>query len=187
MTAPDDVPLKRTSGDDDEVHRVVADWKKRGEPLYIDGLLDEGSATPVTPGEIKESAGWGRPAQRSTNPTDRESLTASVNRSSKRRPLALSTSSWPIQRTRVGLSASIWPIWSGRNSYRAVENMGMSANLRRKVGFNQAGKTCQLHESKHPDGYCFRLGQIGTHCIKSPRVGLSTGPPWSSSTEGNSA
>jgi S-DNA-T family DNA segregation ATPase FtsK/SpoIIIE len=44
---------------DDEVHRVVADWKKRGEPLYIDGLLDEGSATPVTPGEIKESAGGG--------------------------------------------------------------------------------------------------------------------------------
>ncbi|MGB1139843.1 MAG: DNA translocase FtsK [Halioglobus sp.] len=42
---------------DDEVHRVVADWKKRGEPLYIDGLLDEGSATPVTPGEIKESSG----------------------------------------------------------------------------------------------------------------------------------
>ena len=41
---------------DDEVHRVVADWKKRGEPLYIDGLLDEGSATPVTPGELKESA-----------------------------------------------------------------------------------------------------------------------------------
>lgn len=38
---------------DDEVHRVVADWKKRGEPLYIDGLLDEGSATPVTPGELK--------------------------------------------------------------------------------------------------------------------------------------
>lgn len=38
---------------DEEVHRVVADWKKRGEPLYIDGLLDEGSSTPVTPGELK--------------------------------------------------------------------------------------------------------------------------------------
>ena len=38
---------------DDEVHRVVADWKRRGEPLYIEGLLDEGSSTPVTPGELK--------------------------------------------------------------------------------------------------------------------------------------
>ncbi|MEM9256639.1 MAG: DNA translocase FtsK 4TM domain-containing protein [Pseudomonadota bacterium] len=38
---------------DEEVHRVVADWKKRGSPLYIEGLLDEGSSTPVTPGEIK--------------------------------------------------------------------------------------------------------------------------------------
>jgi S-DNA-T family DNA segregation ATPase FtsK/SpoIIIE len=38
---------------DEEVHRVVADWKLRGEPLYIDGLLDEGSSTPVTPGELK--------------------------------------------------------------------------------------------------------------------------------------
>lgn len=38
---------------DEEVHRVVADWKKRGEPLYIDGLLDEGSATAVTPGELQ--------------------------------------------------------------------------------------------------------------------------------------
>jgi S-DNA-T family DNA segregation ATPase FtsK/SpoIIIE len=38
---------------DEEVHRVVADWKKRGKPLYIDGLLDEGSSTPVTPGELQ--------------------------------------------------------------------------------------------------------------------------------------
>jgi DNA segregation ATPase FtsK/SpoIIIE, S-DNA-T family len=38
---------------DEEVHRVVADWKKRGEPLYIDGLLDEGSSTAVTPGELQ--------------------------------------------------------------------------------------------------------------------------------------
>ncbi len=38
---------------DEEVHRVVADWKKRGEPLYIDGLLDEGSGTAVTPGELQ--------------------------------------------------------------------------------------------------------------------------------------
>ena len=27
---------------DDEVHRVVADWRRRGTPDYIDGLLDEG-------------------------------------------------------------------------------------------------------------------------------------------------
>lgn len=38
---------------DEEVHRVVADWKRRGAPLYIDGLLDEGSNTPVTPGELQ--------------------------------------------------------------------------------------------------------------------------------------
>ena len=41
---------------DDEVHRVVADWKRRGEPAYIDGLLDEGSATPVTAGELQSEA-----------------------------------------------------------------------------------------------------------------------------------
>jgi DNA segregation ATPase FtsK/SpoIIIE, S-DNA-T family len=41
---------------DDEVHRVVADWKRRGKPLYIDGLLDEGSSTPVTAGELKADA-----------------------------------------------------------------------------------------------------------------------------------
>jgi S-DNA-T family DNA segregation ATPase FtsK/SpoIIIE len=41
---------------DEEVHRVVADWKRRGQPLYIDGLLDEGSSTPVTAGELQASA-----------------------------------------------------------------------------------------------------------------------------------
>lgn len=41
---------------DDEVHRVVADWKRRGAPLYIDGLLDEGSNTAVTPGELQSEA-----------------------------------------------------------------------------------------------------------------------------------
>ncbi|MEO1079254.1 MAG: DNA translocase FtsK, partial [Pseudomonadota bacterium] len=41
---------------DDEVHRVVADWKRRGEPAYIDGLLDEGSATPVTANELQSEA-----------------------------------------------------------------------------------------------------------------------------------
>jgi len=35
---------------DDEVHRVVADWKRRGEPAYIDGLLDEGASGPAIPG-----------------------------------------------------------------------------------------------------------------------------------------
>lgn len=41
---------------DEEVHRVVADWKRRGKPLYIDGLLDTGSSTPVTAGELQASA-----------------------------------------------------------------------------------------------------------------------------------
>jgi S-DNA-T family DNA segregation ATPase FtsK/SpoIIIE len=41
---------------DEEVHRVVADWKRRGAPLYIDGLLDEGSATAVTPKELQSEA-----------------------------------------------------------------------------------------------------------------------------------
>jgi S-DNA-T family DNA segregation ATPase FtsK/SpoIIIE len=40
--------------DDHEVHKVVADWKRRGEPRYIDGLLDEGSAPGVMPGETPE-------------------------------------------------------------------------------------------------------------------------------------
>jgi len=41
---------------DEEVHRVVADWKRRGAPLYIEGLLDEGSSTPVTPGELQSGS-----------------------------------------------------------------------------------------------------------------------------------
>lgn len=41
---------------DEEVHRVVANWKKRGSPLYIDGLLDEGSSTPVTAGELQSGS-----------------------------------------------------------------------------------------------------------------------------------
>ena len=40
---------------DDEVHRVVADWKRRGDPQYIDGLLDEGGQTPVTANEIQSA------------------------------------------------------------------------------------------------------------------------------------
>jgi S-DNA-T family DNA segregation ATPase FtsK/SpoIIIE len=42
---------------DDEVHRVVADWKRRGQPSYIEGLLDEGSSTAVTAGELQSEAG----------------------------------------------------------------------------------------------------------------------------------
>ena len=42
---------------DEEVHRVVADWQRRGEPEYIDGLLDEGSNTPVTAGELQATNG----------------------------------------------------------------------------------------------------------------------------------
>ena len=44
---------------DEEVHRVVADWKRRGKPLYINGLLDEGSSTPVTAGELQAGAAAG--------------------------------------------------------------------------------------------------------------------------------
>lgn len=44
---------------DEEVHRVVADWKRRGKPLYIDGLLDEGSSTPVTAGELQANGNGG--------------------------------------------------------------------------------------------------------------------------------
>jgi len=40
---------------DDEVHRVVADWKRRGDPQYLDGLLDEGGQTPVTAHEIQSA------------------------------------------------------------------------------------------------------------------------------------
>lgn len=40
---------------DDEVHRVVADWKKRGKPDYIEGLLEEGGNTPVTAQELQNS------------------------------------------------------------------------------------------------------------------------------------
>ncbi|MHA7817523.1 MAG: DNA translocase FtsK [Pseudohaliea sp.] len=42
---------------DDEVHRVVSDWKRRGEPAYIESLLDEGSSVAVTPGELQSEEG----------------------------------------------------------------------------------------------------------------------------------
>ncbi len=41
---------------DEEVHRVVADWQRRGAPAYIEGLLDEGGSTPVTASEIQSAA-----------------------------------------------------------------------------------------------------------------------------------
>ena len=44
---------------DDEVHRVVADCKRRGQPAYIEGLLDEGSTTAVTAGELQSEANGG--------------------------------------------------------------------------------------------------------------------------------
>ncbi|MDX9874873.1 MAG: DNA translocase FtsK 4TM domain-containing protein [Spongiibacteraceae bacterium] len=44
---------------DDEVHRVVADWKKRGAPDYIDGLLEEGSSFDGIPGLSGESGDGG--------------------------------------------------------------------------------------------------------------------------------
>ncbi|MFA3792249.1 DNA translocase FtsK 4TM domain-containing protein [Aliiglaciecola sp. SL4] len=43
--------------DDHEVHAVVADWKKRGEPNYIDEILNgESSAEVLLPGEQPEGA-----------------------------------------------------------------------------------------------------------------------------------
>lgn len=43
--------------DDDEVHRVVASWKERAEPDYIEGLLDEGGSSdiPGIPSEAEEN------------------------------------------------------------------------------------------------------------------------------------
>ena len=41
---------------DEEVHRVVADWTRRGQPEYIEGLLDEGGQRPVTAGELQSAA-----------------------------------------------------------------------------------------------------------------------------------
>ena len=46
--------------DDHEVHKVVADWKKRGQPLYLDEITDEGTtgASPV-PGYSDGNDGGG--------------------------------------------------------------------------------------------------------------------------------
>ena len=43
--------------DDHEVHRVVADWKLRGEPDYIDEILNgEATAETLLPGEVAEGS-----------------------------------------------------------------------------------------------------------------------------------
>lgn len=43
--------------DDHEVHAVVADWKKRGEPEYIDEILNgEATVDTLLPGEVAEGA-----------------------------------------------------------------------------------------------------------------------------------
>ena len=44
---------------DDEVHRVVADWKRRAEPDYIEGLLDEGGSYDGVPGFNSEGGEGG--------------------------------------------------------------------------------------------------------------------------------
>lgn len=43
--------------DDDDVHQVVASWKEKGEPDYIESLLDEGSSQdiPGIPGESSDA------------------------------------------------------------------------------------------------------------------------------------
>ena len=47
---------------DDEVHRVAADWKARGEPAYIDGVLDDGGgADAAIPGMSMEGEGGDDP------------------------------------------------------------------------------------------------------------------------------
>ncbi len=40
--------------DDHEVHRVVADWKRRGEPNYLEGVIDESTNTIPVPGLATE-------------------------------------------------------------------------------------------------------------------------------------
>lgn len=40
--------------DDHEVHRVVGDWKKRGEPQYIDGITDDSNNSIPVPGIASE-------------------------------------------------------------------------------------------------------------------------------------
>ena len=44
---------------DEEVHRVVADWRRRGQPDYSDGLLEEGGGFDGVPGMSAEGEGGG--------------------------------------------------------------------------------------------------------------------------------
>jgi S-DNA-T family DNA segregation ATPase FtsK/SpoIIIE len=44
---------------DGEVHRVVADWKARGEPEYIEGLLEDGATNDSIPGYLAAENGGG--------------------------------------------------------------------------------------------------------------------------------
>jgi len=48
--------------DDHEVHKVVEDWKKRGEPAYIDGVVEE-NANVMVPGLSSEDNGESDPEQ----------------------------------------------------------------------------------------------------------------------------
>lgn len=43
--------------DDHEVHRVVADWKRRGEPNYLDGVIDDSTNNIPVPGLSSEGSG----------------------------------------------------------------------------------------------------------------------------------
>ncbi|MGI1677835.1 MAG: DNA translocase FtsK 4TM domain-containing protein [Cellvibrionaceae bacterium] len=45
--------------DDAEVHRVVADWQARGNPNYIDGIVDDSNNTIPVPGMAAESGEGG--------------------------------------------------------------------------------------------------------------------------------
>ncbi|MCV6627451.1 MAG: cell division protein FtsK, partial [Cellvibrionaceae bacterium] len=40
--------------DDHEVHKIVGDWKRRGEPAYIDGVVDDSANEIPVPGLATE-------------------------------------------------------------------------------------------------------------------------------------
>jgi len=44
--------------DDHEVHKVVSDWKKRGEPDYLEGVIDDSTSSIPVPG-LSEEGGEG--------------------------------------------------------------------------------------------------------------------------------
>jgi S-DNA-T family DNA segregation ATPase FtsK/SpoIIIE len=47
--------------DDHEVHAVVADWKRRGEPNYLDEIFSESTDSIVVPGYSEEGSDDGDP------------------------------------------------------------------------------------------------------------------------------